>query len=311
MKKIPLSRSHRAQLGSLVLLAALAIGCGPAPPVPRPTATPTVVATLYPLAWLTRQLVEPSVEVVQLTPAGAEPHDFELAADQVAALLAADQVVYLAGFQAAVDRVVAQRAGLSFDVLATPGLALRGLAATPGHDHGAVAGAVDPHIWLDPQRLALVARALAAQLAAPSGRLAALEERLAALDAELAAGTASCRRREVLTPHLAFGYFCERYRLEPLSLAGFDPEGEPRPRDLEALIARGRRLGITTVFAESARPMPVVSTVARGLGAQVLSLHPIETLAPAEEAAGADYLSLMRRNLVALQRGLECPPPSS
>ena len=61
------------------------------------------------------------VAVTNLTAAGAEPHDLELSPKDVAADRRADQVVYLAGFQPAVDDAVAAQArDTSWDVAESP-----------------------------------------------------------------------------------------------------------------------------------------------------------------------------------------------
>src|SRR5205823_11943048 len=67
----------------------------------------TVVAAFYPLAYAAEQIGGPSVDVTNLTPSGAEPHDVELTAREVADLQKADFVLYLShGFQPAVEEAV-------------------------------------------------------------------------------------------------------------------------------------------------------------------------------------------------------------
>ena len=72
--------------------------------------TLTVMASFYPLQYLAEKIGGEHVTVTSLTPAGAEPHDLELSPKTVDALASADAVVYLAGFQAAVDEAIEQQA---------------------------------------------------------------------------------------------------------------------------------------------------------------------------------------------------------
>src|SRR4051812_36173051 len=66
---------------------------------------PTVVAAFYPLAWAAEEIGGSSVDVSNLTPPGAEPHDVELKPREVAELQRADIVLYLShGFQPAVEQ---------------------------------------------------------------------------------------------------------------------------------------------------------------------------------------------------------------
>ena len=74
------------------------------------------MATFYPVAWMVEQIGGARVSGTNLTPPGVEPHDVELAPQDVATLADADLVVYLKGFQPAVDdaeinrRVIEDRA---------------------------------------------------------------------------------------------------------------------------------------------------------------------------------------------------------
>ena len=72
--------------------------------------TLTVMASFYPLQYLAEKIGGEHVTVTSLTPAGAEPHDLELSPKTVDALSSADAVIYLAGFQSAVDEAIEQQA---------------------------------------------------------------------------------------------------------------------------------------------------------------------------------------------------------
>ncbi len=265
-----------------------------------------VVATLYPLAFAAREVAAPGVEVSLLTPVGAEPHDFELTAAELADLREADLVVYLAGFQPAVDGALEEGHRPSLDVLHLPGVVPVELRS-PAGELGEAPRSWDPHFWLDPQRLAQVASAIAERVGSPA-RLAEFQKKLQVLDQELERGLAGCRRREVLSAHAAFAYLCQRYRLVPLSAAGVDPESELLPRDLQRALAMARSAGVRTVFSETLVPSPTLQALARELGARIAVLNPVEGLRPEEEQRGEDYFSVMRQNLAALREGLECKP---
>ncbi|WP_442984253.1 metal ABC transporter substrate-binding protein [Schaalia sp. ZJ405] len=70
----------------------------------------SVMTSFYPLKYLTERIGGDLVSVTSLTPDGAEPHDLELSPATVDQLGRADAVVYLSGFQAAVDDAVKQNA---------------------------------------------------------------------------------------------------------------------------------------------------------------------------------------------------------
>jgi zinc transport system substrate-binding protein len=265
---------------ALVLLSLALAGCGSGD---EADGRRTVVAGFYPLAWAAQRVAGPDVEVVNLTPPGAEPHDLELSAQAVGDVEDAELVVYLGGFQPALEDAVAARDGGSVDVL------------PPGER--------DPHIWLDPVQFSGVVRRVAGALrgSAP-GTVQTLKE----LDAEYRRGLRRCARRVLVTTHAAFGHLAARYDLEQLSLAGSSPESEPGPRELEQLIDDVRASGATTVFAEPLVSDRIVETVAREVGAEVAVLDPLEGLSEERLEAGGDYVSEMRANLATLRVALGC-----
>ena len=67
-----------------------------------------------------------------------------------------------------------------------------------------------------------------------------------------------------------------------------------------------RKTHATTVFFETLVSPRLADTVAREVGARTVVLDPIEGLTQAEQKRGADYLTLMRRNLAALRKALAC-----
>jgi zinc transport system substrate-binding protein len=67
-----------------------------------------------------------------------------------------------------------------------------------------------------------------------------------------------------------------------------------------------QRQGITTIFTEELVSPKVAQTLAQEAGVQTRVLATIEGLTPDEEAAGADYISLMLDNLATLEEALDC-----
>src|SRR6187431_2799003 len=114
-----------------------------------------VTAAFYPLQFVAERVGGEHVRVTSLTKPGVEPHDLELTPRAVGSLADAAAVVYLDGFQPAVDQAVTtQAADAAVDVTPEARLTL-----STSNEHGGGA-APDPHFWLDPTRLADVATAL-------------------------------------------------------------------------------------------------------------------------------------------------------
>jgi zinc transport system substrate-binding protein len=251
-----------------------------------------VVTSFYPLQFLTERIGGPLVHVTSLTRPGAEPHDLELTPRDVARLQDADVVVYLRGFQPAVDQAVDEHTNGQrvLDVAPAGRLDLVHGDAALGDEHASGEheehGGVDPHFWLDPLRLAAVAQAVGAALdeADPSAhealgsRVRALVDDLHALDADYRRGLATCDSRDLVTSHSAFGYLAERYDLHQVGITGLAPEAEPDPRSLAEVSTFVRQHHVTTIYYETLVSPAVARTVARETGARTAVLDPLESL---------------------------------
>lgn len=307
---------RRALLAAPLLALPVALaGCAGSGPGGNAADGVTVLASFYPLQFVAEQVGGERVTVENLTPPAAEPHDLELAPAQARAIGQADVVLYLSGFQPAVDEAVEAREPAHLvdaaDVAtleARPGSAEHADEehADEEHDHGSL----DPHFWLDPTRLVPVGHAVADQLAAADPDNAEayaagadeLEQTLTDLDEELAAGLAQCEGATLVTSHTAFGYLAERYGLEQVGVSELDPEAEPSPARLREIGDVVREHGVTTLFSETLVSPKVTETLASDLGVRTATLDPLEGLT--DDAA--DYTSVMRDNLAALQEGLAC-----
>jgi zinc transport system substrate-binding protein len=274
--------------------------------------TVSVIASFYPLAFVVDRVGGDRVDVTDLTPPGVEPHDLELSPRDVASVAEADLVVYLARFSPAVDDAVSGEAGgRTLDV---GRFARLDLAANGSSDAGQAEGddGADPHFWLDPLRLADVADQVAVQLGdldpesagAFEANAAELRGQLEELDAEFAAGLADCDDQTLVTGHDAFGYLADRYGLIQLGIAGLNPEAEPTPSDLAEISRFVSDHGVRTIYHETLVSPAVAEAVADETGVSIAVLDPLEGLA--DDAAGADYFSVMRANLATLRAGQGC-----
>ena len=266
----------------IALVASVAAGCGGSA---DDDGRPRVVAGAYPLAFAAERVGGAAVDVENVTPPGAEPHDVELGARDVRRVREADVVLYLgSNFQPALTEAAADGDGKAVDLLGD---------------------GADPHVWLDPLRYARLVERLGRELGRPAAARTLVAD-LVRLDADFRRGLADCRRREFVTSHAAFGHLARRYGLEQIPIAGLAPEAEPSPPELRAVVERVRDTGATTVFFETLVSPRLAETVARETGAATAVLDPLEGLSQEQLDAGENYFSVMRANLRSLRRALGC-----
>lgn len=308
-----LARSARRPRSAAAALALLAASCATDAGSPGSSGDRlSVVASFYPLSEAAARVGGPVVAVSNLTPPGAEPHDLELDPEQVTEIADADLVLYLGeGFQPAVQEAVGVVAeGEYVDLLRD--LPEARSTSEPGELSGG--DVVDPHVWLDPVLMRRIVDRIAETLARlDPGRAAAFQNRAAAFGTDLAqldddyrSGLSSCRLRVLVTSHAAFGYLAARYGLAQEPITGISPEAEPDPERLAQLAQDVERTGTTTIFTETLVSPKVAQTLAREAGVLTAVLNPLEGLTAQQAEMGDDYLSVMRSNLTALRRALEC-----
>lgn len=271
--------------------------------------SPTVVTAFYPIQEAASRAGGDAVQVINLTPPGAEPHDLELTPDGVEEIQSADLVLYLGGnFQPAVDDALAGAEGETVDLLA-------GLETLPPPAAEAEEGlTVDPHVWLAPplyaEMVGEVADALVKIAPDDASTIAAnaseFQDEINVLDREYREGLATCERDTIVTNHAAFGYLAHAYGLVQEPISGVSPEAEPSPARLAELKDLVDREGITTIFTEELVSPEVAQALADEAGVRTAVLATLEGLTEEERAAGDDYLSLMRDNLATLEAALGC-----
>ena len=300
----------------------------------------TVMASFYPLQYLAEKIGGEHVSVTSLTPEGAEPHDLELSPKMVDSLSSADAVVYLAGFQSAVDEAIEQQAPKTvIDVSPAANLIEAGTDAnhpaedeeeatdeaqsgeTEAHDHDHEGHeheghehhhdmSADPHFWLDPTRMAHAATLVGDKLAEADSAHAdvykanakALAEELNTLSDTLVTKTSSCKVKTFVTAHTAFGYLADRTGLTQVGISGLDPESSPSPARLAEIAQIAKEQGVTTIFTEALIDPKVAQTLADDLGITTAILDPIES----QTDASKDYAATMNSNIDALTKALDC-----
>jgi zinc transport system substrate-binding protein len=296
-------------------------GCGSSEENSTATSSIKVVAAMYPLEFVATAIGGDLVSVENFTPPGVEPHDLELTPSQVVTLDDADLLLFISGFQPALEEAAQQSAPAdSLDLLSLKGLNLL-TAAEDDHGHGGGEEHADeeahsdeemvsdPHVWLDPERLIVVAKAVASKFSEVDpansetfeSNLSAFVTKLENLDEKFVSGLASCERDLIVTSHAAFGYLADAYGLSQEAISGLSPESEPTPKRLNEIGKEAKADGTTTIFFETLASPKVAQTLADDLNIEAAILDPIEGI-----SEGQTYFSIMESNLKALQKALNC-----
>lgn len=298
-----------------------------------------VQASFYPLEYVASKIGGDKVNVTSLTPAGSDAHNLELSPRQVTGLSEADLVLYLSGFQAAMDDAI-EVSNLTHVIDAADYADLNGEHshdhgdhdhaeddghdhaeddghdhaeddhADDGHDHGHDHSGPDPHFWLDSTRMASLADPVAQELASLDPDNAELYKKNAeAFKAEMSeidnayhAGLERCESNTFVTTHEAFGYLARAYDLDQQAIAGIETDTEPSPARVAEVTDMIKDLGVTVIYATSEAERSIADTMAREAGVNVELLDALATQIDPER----DYHEVMESNLDLLKTGLNC-----
>jgi len=171
-------------------------------------------------------------------------------------------------------------------------------------------GTTDPHVWLDPQNMVRIARAVETQLSTIDAKHAAdyrasydaLRRQLDGLTRAYHRQLQFCELDTVVVSHDAYGYLPTPFSFEGID--GLSPDAEPSPARLAELRDLIRSEHLTTVFTEPLGSPAMADTLASSAGAETAVLDPIEGLT--DKTSGQDYLTLMRHDLAALRKANSC-----
>lgn len=280
-----------------------------------PTSTVTtgikVATSFYPLAEFAKQVGQERMEIINIVPAGAEPHDFEPSPQDIVKIYSTKLFIYNgSGFDPWAKKII-------------PELEKRGIVVInmtqrfdllENIDREEEGGRYDPHIWLDPvlakKEVEIIRDAIKSIDPAGSTTYNSNAQRylakLSELDKKYKTGLASCSIRDVVASHAAFGYLAKRYNLNVVSIASLSPEEEPSPRKIVEISKFARKNNINYIFFETLVSPKLAETIANEIGAKTLVFNPIEGLTQKELADGKNYLSIMEENLGNLRQALIC-----
>lgn len=276
-----------------------------------------VAASFYPLAEFAKQIGGENVEVINMVPPGAEPHDFEPSPQDIANVYSAKLFIFNgSGFDPWAEKISPEleNRGIAIINMAQHFELLKDVAAAEEKEDSEHEEGFDPHIWLDPvlakREVEIIRDSLKTIDPENSAAYESNAERyltkLSELDKKYKDGLASCALRSAVASHAAFGYLAKRYDLNVVNIAGFSPDEEPSPKKIAEIAESARNKNIKYIFFETLVSPKLAQTIADEIGAAILVFNPIEGLADDELRNGENYISVMEKNLTNLRQALLC-----
>lgn len=267
-----------------------------------------IVTSFYPMAFFAQQITGDKADITNVTPAGAEPHDYEPSTQDIAKMEQANLIILNGNVEPWGDKVKANLKNSSVRIItAGEGLATRTLT-----ENGTTTA--DPHVWLDPVLATQEVQKISDTIISIDSNnsefykanTAVVLQKLHQLDTAYKTGLSSCQNKDIITSHAAFGYLAQQYGLNQLAIAGLSPDEEPSAQTLITISNFVHDHNVKYIFFESLVSPKLSQTIANEMHAQTLELNPLEGLTANEVQQGKDYFSVMQSNLHNLQLALAC-----
>ena len=259
-----------------------------------------VATSFYPLYFLASRIAGDKAKVRNITPAGAEPHDYEPTVSDIA-WIEQSKLLIINGAHLEVwyEKIKDQLQAYNVYVV---------MASEDSSTNR------DPHVWLSPPLAKKeVARIIEGFIKVDpentryyqkNGKelLAQLDD----LDMDYRKGLSYCQKNDIITSHNSFGYTAKTYGFHQISLIGISPDAEPSVQQLAQITQFAKKKKINYIFFETLVSPELSKTLAQEVGAQTLVLDPIEGISQEDMKKGKNYFTIMRSNLTNLRTALEC-----
>lgn len=261
----------------------------------------TIVATTTILGDLAQNVAGNDATVSVLLPVGVDPHDYQASSQQVAAMHEADLVLAVGlGLEAALSDTLSSLESDGANILEIAEI-LDPLPFVEAKDPAEL----DPHVWLDPLRMADASGHIANALAALdptvdwSGRARSYAAELRSVHEQLEQlfSTIPGEGRKLVTNHDAVGYLAARYDFEVVGtvIPGGATIAEPSSSQLAKLVEEIERQNVRAIFAETIGSSTLAEAISEELNRDV---EVVELYSGSLGEAGSDADTLLGMLLV-------------
>lgn len=251
-----------------------------------------VYTSFYAMYDITREIAGDKADVYSMCPVGAEPHDYEPKTTDMAKLTEADVFVYNGGG-------MESWAEKSADTL-------KDVKTVCVSDNIEKLENSDPHSWLYPINAIKAAESIKNALiecdqensAAYEMNYSSFKTKAEKLDANYRSVSALSERKDLVVAHEAYGYLCDAYGFNQISVESVQGE-EPSPKRMAEIITYMQENNIAYICAEELTSSKAVEAIAAETEAEIVTLNPFEG-----DTNDRSYFEVMNENLSVIEKVL-------
>jgi len=302
----------KAYLWLLIILLPLLTGCKPQ--TSQQSNIYQVVATTSIVADVVKNVGGDAVDVQTLLPLGSDPHSYQPAPRDMA-LVADASLIFAngAGLEEFLQPLIDSAGATARVVEVSDGITLLEGSAEGAATHDSHTG--DPHTWVDPNNVLIWVENIQAALTELlpdkaeyfASNAAAYAAELRDLDGWIRqqVDTIPPENRVLVTDHLVYGYFAERYGFTQVGavIPGFSTASAPSAQELAQIEEAIRSYNAKAIFIGEGATPTVVKRVVEDTQVNLVKLYH-STLSTADGEAPT-YIDMMRYNVTAIVAALK------
>ena len=305
-------------LASILAMSVFASGCSKKAESNVDNDKLTVYTTVFPVYDFVRNIGQDKVNLNYIIPPGVEPHDYEITPKVLKDIQNADLLIKNGlGIDNFVDKIESE-SDLKI-VTASEGITPLTYSEEEEHDHDHDHeeeisdehnhGEYDPHVWLDID-LAIkeCTNIKDALIESDEENKEYYEENynsyikeLENLNTKYNKELKNITKNDIIVSHDAYGYLCEKYDINQISITGISANQEPSLSKISEISNYVKDNNIKYILFDGLVNPKVSQTIANEANIDTAILYSIDGLTKKDFDNNASYVSLMEKNLETLK----------
>ncbi|MGL5693409.1 MAG: metal ABC transporter solute-binding protein, Zn/Mn family, partial [Peptostreptococcaceae bacterium] len=278
-----------------------------------------VYATIYPIYDFAKNIGGDKIDLNYIVPPSGEPHDYEISAKMLKDIQNADLLIMNGlGIDGFADNIKAEKNNLNI-VVASDGVSKLkyneelhndvSVKNEDEHEHGQY----DPHVWLNIDNAIKECENIKDALIKADEENKEFYEnnfneytsKLSEIQENYKKELSNLKNNIILVSHDAYGYLCNEYNLNQISVTGVSPNQEPSMNKIAQISKFAKENNIKYILFDGLVNSRVSQTIADEASINTLTLYSIDGINKDDLKNNQNYISLMEKNLETLKTVLK------
>lgn len=304
MKKILL-----ALLSVITMISAVA--CSSGNNTAKDNGKINVYTTVFPIYDFTRNIGKDKININYVVPPGVEPHDYEITPKLMKDIQNADLLIKNGlGLDSFADKIKSENKLQIVD--ASEGIKPLTYDEEQNHENEGNNshnhGQYDPHVWLNVDLAMKECENIKnALIKADEKNKDFYEknyneyiEKLKKLKSDYDKNLKDKKNKSIIVSHGAYGYLCDEYKINQISITGISPNQEPSLSKISEISNYAKKNNIKYILFDGLVNPNVAKTIADEANIKTTVLYSIDNINKKDFDNNKDYISLMNKNLETL-----------